>query len=129
MTKKVLQKLRDGKYYLYSVAHQYYIYITTNPGKTTFYTGVTNDLAQRITEHYLNRGIASTFAGKYYCHHLVYWEHYQYINDAIAREKEIKGWSRKKKLDLIKTINPNMNALNSSILDWPPKDAVHRKGR
>jgi putative endonuclease len=110
------------------VAHQYFVYITTNPGKTTLYTGVTNDLAQRITEHYLDKGNTKTFAGKYYCYLLIYWEQYQYVNDAIASEKEIKGWSRKKKLDLIKTMNPTFNALNSSIMDhWPPKEAVHRK--
>jgi putative endonuclease len=110
------------------VAHQYFVYITTNPGKTTLYTGVTNDLAQRITEHYLDKGSTKTFAGKYYCYLLIYWEKYQYVHDAIAREKEIKGWSRKKKFDLIKSMNPAFNTLNSSIMDsWPPKDAVHRK--
>ncbi|MBL7843555.1 MAG: GIY-YIG nuclease family protein [Cyclobacteriaceae bacterium] len=110
------------------MAHQYYVYITTNPSKTTFYTGVTNDLAQRITEHYLNRGNPSTFAGKYYCYLLIFWEHFQYVNDAIAREKEIKGWSRKKKIELIKIMNPTFNNLNPSIMDyWPPKNPFHRK--
>ena len=50
----------------------YYTYLTTNPGKTVLYTGMTNDLAQRILEHYLQRGIRKTFAGRYYCFHLLY---------------------------------------------------------
>ena len=102
--------------------HSYYIYITTNPGKEVLYTGVTNNLAQRIAEHYINRGNPKTFAGRYYCYELIYWEHFQYINDAIAREKEIKGWSRKKKLALIQSNNPNLLFLNGSVSDsWPPK--------
>jgi putative endonuclease len=84
--------------------HQYYIYIVTNPERTVFYTGVTNDLVLRIVEHWMNRGKSETFAGKYYCYNLLYYEEFRYINDAIAREKEIKGWRRQKKLDLIKQL-------------------------
>ncbi|MBS1654637.1 MAG: GIY-YIG nuclease family protein [Bacteroidetes bacterium] len=103
--------------------HQYYIYIVTNPERTVYYTGVTNDLVQRIIEHWINRGKPQTFAGKYYCCNLLYYEEFRYINDAIAREKEIKGWRREKKLKLIKTINQNLSFLNTSICDgWPPKD-------
>ena len=107
--------------------YNFYVYITTNPGKQVLYTGVTNDLAQRITEHYLNRGDPKTFAGRYYCFQLIHWEYFKYVNSAIAREKEIKGWSRKKKLDLIKRDNPQLHFLNASIMDqWPPKDPVSR---
>lgn len=107
--------------------YNFYVYITTNPDKQVLYTGVTNDLPQRVTEHYLNRGDPKTFAGRYYCYLLVHWEYFKYINSAIAREKEIKGWSRKKKLNLIKENNPGMMFLNTSIMDpWPPKDASHR---
>ena len=107
--------------------HIYYVYITTNPGKSVFYTGMTNDLEQRIIEHYLNKGKKKTFAGRYYCYCLVYWEDYQYVYDAIDREKEIKGWSRKKKIDLIKSMNSSMNFLNKdAVYQWPPKDAHHR---
>lgn len=74
--------------------HSYYTYITTNPTKKVLYTGMTNDLAQRMIEHYLNRGQPKTFAGKYYCYLLVYYEEYQWVHDAMAREKEIKGWTR-----------------------------------
>ncbi len=112
------------------MSHNYYVYITTNPGKNVLYTGVTNNLAQRIIEHYLNRGAPKTYAGRYYAYLLVYWEHYKYINDAISREKEIKGWSRVKKLELIKISNSNLNSLNPSVIDpWPPKEALSRSGQ
>lgn len=68
----------------------YYVYITSNPGKTTFYIGVTNNLYRRLAEHYENRGKAGSFAGKYYCYNLLYYEEVQFIQDAIAREKELK---------------------------------------
>ena len=106
---------------------QFYVYIVTNPERTVLYIGVTNNLAQRLIEHYANRGLAKTFAGKFYCYNLIYDESFQYINDAIAREKEIKGWSRKKKMELIKTINPDWTFLNRSVCDgWPPKEITKR---
>ena len=80
---------------------RYYIYIVTNPQKEVIYTGLTNDLQARIIEHYQNRGNEQTFAGKYFCYNLIYYEGFNYINEAIAREKEIKGWRREKKLTLI----------------------------
>jgi putative endonuclease len=99
----------------------YYVYIVTNPGKEVLYTGVTNDLGRRITEHYLNRGQHQTFAGRFYCYELIYWEDFKDIRKAIAREKEIKGWRREKKLALIEKENPSWNFFNNSILDqWPP---------
>ena len=56
--------------------HQYYIYIVTNPQKTSLYTGLTNNLSRRIVEHWLNRGKDDTYAGKYYCYNLVYYENF-----------------------------------------------------
>ncbi|QOI96657.1 MAG: GIY-YIG nuclease family protein [Flammeovirgaceae bacterium] len=107
--------------------HRFYTYITTNPSKRVLYIGMTNQLDQRIIEHYLNRGNPETFAGKYYCYCLIYWEDFQWVHDAIAREKELKGWTRKKKLNLIRKSNPNLNFLNKSIMpDWPPKNAQSR---
>jgi putative endonuclease len=101
--------------------HQYFVYITTSHKKTVLYTGVTNDLEQRLIEHYLNRGKPNTFAGKYYCYYLLYYEKFQWINDAIDREKELKGWIREKKLELIKTINPDFKFLNTEVCyTWPP---------
>ena len=75
----------------------YSVYILTNVRKTVLYAGVTNDLEQRIVEHYIDRIEQKTFACKYSCHFLLFYENYKYVNDAIAREKEIKGWVRIKK--------------------------------
>ena len=97
------------------------VYILTNYAKTVLYTGVTNDLEHRIIEHYLNSGNPKSFAGKYKTHYLLYYEDYKYINQAIAREKEIKGWKRIKKEELIKSENPEMKFLNIEIFGkWPP---------
>ncbi|MEO1054498.1 MAG: GIY-YIG nuclease family protein [Bacteroidota bacterium] len=95
--------------------HNYFVYITTNPDKTTLYVGVTNDLFTRMQQHYENRGDTKTFAGKYYCYNLIYWERFKYIQHAIDREKEIKKWSRKKKEELIKGLNPSWKFLNYSV--------------
>ena len=106
---------------------KYYVYILTNYQKTVLYIGVTNNLEQRITEHYMGKGNTKTFTGKYNCFYLVYYECTQYINNAIAREKEIKGWNRKKKDELIITFNPSWKFLNHELLgEWPPLNPVHR---
>lgn len=91
--------------------NNYCTYITSNPGRTVFYTGVTNNLGRRLQEHFENRGNAKTFAGKYYCYQLVYYEQYFYMREAIAREKEIKDLKRSDKLILIKSINPSLLTL------------------
>ena len=75
--------------------HNYYVYIVTNFAKIVLYTGMTNDIERRLIEHYQNRGKA-TFAGKYYCYNLLYYEWHQYVQHAIEREKEIKGWTVKR---------------------------------
>ena len=107
--------------------HHYCIYIVTNPERSVIYTGVTNNLSQRLIEHWLNRGNPKTFAGRYYCYNLIYHEEFKYVNDAIAREKEIKGWSRQKKINLIRTMNPDWTFLNASVCDgWPPKEIPTR---
>ena len=93
--------------------HVYYTYILTNKAKTVLYTGVTNDLELRLIQHKESViGNKSSFTGQYNCHYLLYFETFQNIRDAIAREKEIKGWKRQKKIELIKTTNPLMNFLN-----------------
>jgi putative endonuclease len=108
----------------------YYVYITTKFTKTVLYTGITNNLEQRITEHYIDRINKKTFAGKYNVFYALYYESHQYVENAINREKEIKGWRREKKIDLIKTINPNLDFLNDELFDeWPPKDVFHRKNK
>lgn len=86
--------------------HNYIVYILTNPAKTVLYTGVTNDLAGRLSQHYKQRGLKETFAGRNYCFNLLYWERHGFVQHAIEREKELKGWSRKKKIALIERFNP-----------------------
>ena len=76
----------------------YYVYITKNPGKTVLYTGVTDDVNHRLQEHFENRGKITTFAGKYYCYKLIYYEYFTDIKQVITREKEIKNmksWSKR----------------------------------
>jgi putative endonuclease len=84
----------------------YYVYITTNPAKTVLYIGVTNSLPRRLGQHYENRGNNDTFAGRYFCYNLLYYEQFTDIKAAISREKELKGWTRAKKDALIATLNP-----------------------
>jgi putative endonuclease len=103
-------------------ANCYFIYIVTNHERSVLYTGVTNNLSQRIIHHWQNRGQRESFAGRYYCYNLIYYETFQFISQAIAREKEIKGWRRQKKLDLIRTTNPQWTFLNPTVCGgWPPK--------
>ncbi|SFT11409.1 putative endonuclease [Mucilaginibacter polytrichastri] len=92
----------------------------TNSSKTVLYTRVTNNLDRRLYEHYFNEGSKNTFTSKYKCYYLVWFERHQYIDHAIEREKEIKGWSREKKSNLIEDENPFWNFLNKDIMDWPP---------
>lgn len=84
----------------------YCTYITSNPGRTAFYTGVTNNLKRRMSEHLQNRGNRKTFAGRYFCYEPVYYECYPYLTAAIWREKEIKLFKRDRKVALIKSKNP-----------------------
>ena len=93
--------------------HTYYIYIITNKAKTVLYTGVTNHLKIRLAQHSENITSGNpTFASRYHVHYLLYYEKFTWIQEAIAREKEIKGWRRERKLDLIKTLNPSLDFLN-----------------
>jgi putative endonuclease len=84
-----------------------------NKTHSTLYTGVTNNLERRIYEH--KNKIADGFTKKYNCTKLVYFEHSNSIEGAILREKEIKGWLRSKKNNLIETINTDWKDLS---LDW-----------
>lgn len=93
--------------------HTYYIYILTNKTRTVLYTGVSNNLKQRLHQHLENILFKNkTFASKYNVQFLLYYEKFTWIQEAIAREKEIKGWDRNKKIKLIKTINPDLDFLN-----------------
>ncbi|GAB5522497.1 MAG: GIY-YIG nuclease family protein [Roseivirga sp.] len=105
----------------------YHVYIITNKTKSVLYTGRTDDLPQRIIEHWLERGKPRTFAGRYHCYYLLYFEDTRYVLNAIEREKEIKGWRRSKKEELITEFNPEWKFLNEEIMEWPPLDPFHRK--
>ena len=83
--------------------HEYYVYILASRSRT-LYIGVTNHLRRRVREH--REGIANTFTAKYKIHRLVYYERFQYINNAIAREKYLKHFTREEKITLIESTNP-----------------------
>ncbi|MCL2370375.1 MAG: GIY-YIG nuclease family protein [Firmicutes bacterium] len=83
----------------------YTVYIITNECNTVLYTGVTNNLVRRVYEH--KNELVEGFASKYKLKKLVYTETTKDVKDAIAREKQIKRWSRQKKEFLINTLNPN----------------------
>ncbi len=81
----------------------YYVYITTNHKKTVFYTGVTNDLKKRIAQHKMK--LVPGFTKRYHADKLVYYEMLDDPENAIKREKQIKGGSRQKKIDLVRRLN------------------------
>jgi len=90
----------------------YYVYIMTNKSKT-LYTGATNNLIRRVFEH--KNKLIPGFTSKYNITKLVYYEEFNEIKDAISREKQIKGWIRRKKIELIERMNPEWEDLSK---DW-----------
>ncbi|TDD99594.1 GIY-YIG nuclease family protein [Flavobacterium cellulosilyticum] len=92
--------------------YNFYVYILTNKNKTVLYTGVTNDLKRRLREH-KEKINSKCFTARYNVEFLLYYEHFTWIQLAIAREKEIKDLKRDKKEILINTINPNWDFLNN----------------
>ena len=92
--------------------HAYYVYILSN-SNGILYTGMTNDIYRRMKEH--QDGNIDGFTKKYKINRLVFFEEYQYVEDAIAREKQIKGWDRRKRLDLIRTLNPKFEDLSKTL--------------
>ena len=93
---------------------QYYVYILTNQ-KRTLYAGVTNDLVRRVYEH--KQKLVDGFTKKYNLSWLVYYETTQDVESAIAREKQIKGWLRHKKVALIESTNPRWVDLSQGWYD------------
>ena len=84
----------------------YSVYILSNFARTVLYIGVTNNLERRVWEHRNNEG--GVFTSKYKCHFLIFYEDYADINNAIAREKQLKNWQRNWKLELIRKENPDL---------------------
>jgi putative endonuclease len=89
------------------------VYIMTNSHNTVLYSGVTSDLKKRAWDH--KTGVGSTFASRYRTTKLVYYEVTPSITSAILREKQIKGGSRKKKVDLIDGMNPSWRDLSETL--------------
>jgi putative endonuclease len=96
-----------------SMEHQYFVYLMTNKNNKVIYTGVTNDLKRRVYEH--KEKLIDGFTKKYNVNKLVYFEFTSDINSAIQREKQIKAGSRKKKIDLINSVNPEWKDLYNEI--------------
>jgi len=90
------------------------VYIMANKRNDTLYTGVTSDLIKRVYQH--KEGIADGFTKKYQCKQLVYYEQFEEMIVAIAREKQIKAGSRKKKLKMIESLNPTWRDLHGTLL-------------
>ncbi len=89
----------------------------TNEYRTTLYIGMTNNIQRRIAQHYFDsQNARKSFAGKYNCIYLVYYECFDAPKDAIAREKELKKWRREKKNRLISTFNPKWETLNNQVI-------------
>jgi len=88
----------------------FWVYIMASDHRT-LYTGVTSDLEKRVLEH--RQGLVGGFTRTYNCHRLVYREDTENVLAAIAREKEIKGWVRRRKVDLIEAGNPEWNDLSA----------------
>lgn len=97
--------------------YNYFVYITTNEKKTVLYVGVTNNIQSRLAEHYFDsENLKKSFAGRYNCYYLIFYEGYESSKIAIDREKEIKKWRREKKERLINSINPNWEFLNNQVI-------------
>jgi len=92
----------------------YSIYIMTNKTNSVLYIGVTNELRRRVKEH--KNGQIEGFTQKYKLHKLVYYENFSDVNMAIAREKQLKGWTRVKKERLIENMNPEWNDFSEGFI-------------
>ena len=114
--KKVKTRIMNNTMIEYNEGyHTYYVYIVTNKYRSTYYIVMTNNLGERLKQHKENieKGII-TFASKYNIQFLVYYEKHTWVQKAIEREKELKGWRREKKLDLIRSFNPEFEFLEQS---------------
>lgn len=98
--------------------HVYYVYILTNDHHTVVYIGVTNNLSRRVSEH--KTKLNKSFTSRYNVGKLIYFETFNNINIAIAREKSLKGITRVKKEALINSFNPDWKELyNNGVIETP----------
>ncbi len=103
------------------LTRNYYVYIVASQTRT-IYIGLTNNLVRRIFQH--KEKVVEGFTRKYNCTRLVYFEHFNDVRAAIAREKQIKDWIRKKKVALVESMNPQWEDLTDSVVgkkSWPVK--------
>jgi putative endonuclease len=91
----------------------YYVYMMTNRSRVVLYTGVTNSLERRLWFH--DNTAKQSFTKRYNVDRLVYFEKFDRARDAISREKEIKGWRREKKNDLVRKLNPKWEDLSEKL--------------
>ena len=94
----------------------FYVYLVCNRSRSVLYTGVTNDLEGRLWFH--RNENPKSFVRRYRCDRLVYLESHSTAPDAIEREKQIKGWRREKKNDLVRTLNPSWKDLRQELFGW-----------
>lgn len=99
--------------YSQAIVKEYYVYILSNQRRTVLYIGVTNNLARRLYEH--KNKLVEGFTKRYNCDELLYFEEASSIDDAIVREKQLKKWSRSKKIILVQRNNPSMQDLSASL--------------
>ena len=94
-----------------------YTYITTTKKNTALYTGSTSNLQIRIYQH-KTKEFSNSFTARYNVDKLVYYEYFDFIEEAIEREKQIKSWRRVKKVQLINNFNPKWNDLYKEVEEW-----------
>ena len=94
--------------------HKYFVYLLTNAGRTVLYIGVTSELESRLVNHC--QGTYPGFTATYQVNRLIYFESFGEVLAAIAREKQLKGWTRAKKEALVARVNPRWEDLSA---DWP----------
>ena len=95
----------------------HFVYIMANEYRTTLYIGMTNNIQRRIAQHnFDSQNAKKSFAGKYNCIYLVYYQGFESPIEAIAREKELKKWRREKKNTLISEFNPKWESLNNQVI-------------
>lgn len=94
-----------------------FAYIMSNTNNSVIYTGSTSDLRRRVIQH-KTKEFSNSFTARYNIKKLVYYEYFFYMEEALSREKQIKSWSRKKKNDLIITMNEEWKDLYLEIQDW-----------
>ena len=94
--------------------YNFWVYIVTSRNHSVLYIGVTNRFSRRTWEH--REGTGTGFASAYRCKKLIYYEHYRDVRDAIARESQLKKWSRAKKIEPINRLNPSWLGLGADVL-------------